>query len=110
MTFPSLQQRWQRQPQRGEVIGVSASVLGDMVGFVIAELLPDFKAEIISLFVDPNHRQKGVATRMLAFLEREIFGNPFRATLNPLASDRGAVHPNLRKIEVKALSAKAFGS
>jgi hypothetical protein len=37
MTFPSLQQRWQSQPQRGEVIGVSASVLGDMVGFAIAE-------------------------------------------------------------------------
>ena len=74
MTFPSLQQRWQRQPQRGEVIGVSASVSGDMVGFAIAELLPDSKAEIISLFVEPNHRQKGVATRMLAFLEREIFG------------------------------------
>jgi uncharacterized protein (TIGR03032 family) len=77
MTFPSLQQRWQRQPQRGEVIGVSASVLGDMVGFAIAELLPDSKAEIISLFVDPNHRQKGVGTRMLAFLEREIFEQKF---------------------------------
>jgi tetratricopeptide (TPR) repeat protein len=73
MTFPSLQERWQSQPQRGEVIGVSASVLGDMVGFAIAELLPDFKAEIISLFVDPDHRQKGIGTRMLAFLEREIF-------------------------------------
>jgi uncharacterized protein (TIGR03032 family) len=72
MTFPSLQQRWQNQPQRGEVIGVSASVLGDMVGFAIAELLPNLKAEIISLFVDPNHRQKGVGTKMLAFLEREI--------------------------------------
>jgi uncharacterized protein (TIGR03032 family) len=77
MTFPSLQQRWQSQPQRGEVIGVSASVLGDMVGFAIAELLPNLKAEIISLFVDPNHRQKGVGTRMLAFLEREIWSQKF---------------------------------
>ena len=77
MTFPSLQHRWQIQPQRGEVIGVSASVLGDIVGFAIAELLPDFKAEIISLFVEPDHRQKGVGTRMLAFLEREIFSQKF---------------------------------
>ncbi|CAN1212973.1 TIGR03032 family protein [Tumidithrix helvetica PCC 7403] len=77
MTFPNLQQRWQSQPQRGEVIGVSASFLGDMVGFAIAELLPDFKAEIISLFVDPDHRQKGVGTKMLAFLEREIFQQKF---------------------------------
>ena len=77
MTFPSLQQRWQNLPQRGEVIGVSASLLGDMVGFAIAELLPNLKAEIISLFVDPNHRQKGVGTRMLAFLEREIWSQKF---------------------------------
>jgi tetratricopeptide (TPR) repeat protein len=77
MTFPSLQQRWQSQPQRGEVIGVSASVLGDMVGFAIAELLPNLKAEIISLFVEPDHRQKGVGTRMLAFLEREIWPQKF---------------------------------
>jgi uncharacterized protein (TIGR03032 family) len=77
MTFPNLQQRWQSQPQRGEVIGVSASSFGDMVGFAIAELLPDFKAEVISLFVDPDHRQKGVGTKMLAFLEREIFEQKF---------------------------------
>ncbi|PZU98909.1 MAG: TIGR03032 family protein [Pseudanabaena sp.] len=77
MTFPSLRQRWQSQPQQGELIGVSASVLGDMVGFAIAELLPDFKAEIISLFVNPNYRQKHFGTRMLAFLEREILEQKF---------------------------------
>ncbi|WP_017714659.1 TIGR03032 family protein [Prochlorothrix hollandica] len=77
MTFPRLQQRWQHQPQRGEVIGVSASVLGEMIGFIIAELLPDSKAEIISFFVDPGYRQGGVGTKMLAFLEREIESQKF---------------------------------
>ena len=101
MTFPSLQQRWQRQPQRGEVIGVSASVLGDMVGFVIAELLPDFKAEIISLFVDPAHRKKGVGTKMLAFLEREIWSQKFEQIIlvyepTPLAEK--ALTSMLRKL------------
>ena len=72
MTFPSLQRRWTTQPQRGELIGVSASVTGDMVGFTIAELLPDFRAEVISLFVDPHYRQQGIGTKMMAFLEREL--------------------------------------
>jgi len=101
MTFPSLQKRWQSQPQRGEVIGVSASVLGDMVGFAIAELLPDFKAEIISLFVDPAHRQKGVGTKMLAFLEREIWSQKFEQIIlvyepTPLAEK--ALTSMLRKL------------
>ena len=101
MTFPSLQQRWQSQPQRGEVIGVSASVLGDMVGFAIAELLPDFKAEIISLFVDPAHRKKGVGTKMLAFLEREIWSQKFEQIIlvyepTPLAEK--ALASMLRKL------------
>lgn len=73
MTFPSLQQRWRNQPQRGELIGVSASVSGDMVGFAIAELLPNFKAEVIYFFVHPNFRQRGIGTKMMTFLKRELF-------------------------------------
>ena len=101
MTYPSLQQRWQIQPQRGEVIGVSASVLGNMVGFAIAELLPDFKAEIISLFVDPEYRQKGVGTRMLAFLEREIFSQKFEQLVlfyEPTPLTEKALTPIFRKL------------
>ncbi|MGF1934881.1 MAG: TIGR03032 family protein [Nostoc sp. ChiQUE02] len=37
-TFPSLQQRWQTQPQRGELVGISASLAGEMVGFAINAL------------------------------------------------------------------------
>jgi len=101
MTFPSLQKRWQSQPQRGEIIGVSASVLGDMVGFAIAELLPDFKAEIISLFVDPDHRQKGIGTKMLAFLEREIWSQKFEQialVYKPMALTENALEPILSKL------------
>ena len=101
MTFPSLQQRWQVQPQRGEVIGVSASVSGDMVGFTIAELLPNFTAEIISLFVDPVYRKKGIATKMLAFLEREIASQKFEQialVYNPTALADQALTALFRKL------------
>lgn len=73
MTFPSLQQRWRNQPQRGELMGVSASVSGEMVGFAIAELLPNFKAEVISFFVYPDFRRRGIGTKMMAFLKHELF-------------------------------------
>lgn len=69
-TYPSLQQRWRTQPQRGELLGTSASVDGDMVGFAIAELLPDQTAELISLFVTPAYRQQGIGTRLVGLLDR----------------------------------------
>ena len=37
MTYPSLRARWQSQPQRGELLGISASVAGEMVGFAVTE-------------------------------------------------------------------------
>ena len=77
MTFPSLQKRWQSQPQRGELMGISASASGEMVGFVIVELLPDFKAEIISFFVTPTYRQQGIGTKMLILLEQEVRSQKF---------------------------------
>jgi uncharacterized protein (TIGR03032 family) len=71
-TFPSLQQRWASQPQRGELLGTSASLEGAMVAFAIAECLPDRSAELISLFVAPEHRRRGVARRLVALLEQVV--------------------------------------
>jgi uncharacterized protein (TIGR03032 family) len=72
MTFPSLQRRWQTHPQRGELVGISASLAGEMVGFLIAELLPDSTAEIISLKVAAEYRQRGIATKLFILLETEL--------------------------------------
>ncbi|MCF4970142.1 TIGR03032 family protein [Nostoc sp. CMAA1605] len=71
-TFPSLQQRWQTQPLRGELVGISASVAGEMVAFAIAEMLPEQTAELISLFVAPGYRQQGIATKLLQYLEKAL--------------------------------------
>jgi ribosomal protein S18 acetylase RimI-like enzyme len=40
MTYPSLAERWRRQGQRGELVGVSVSLWGELLGFVIGEKLP----------------------------------------------------------------------
>jgi uncharacterized protein (TIGR03032 family) len=71
-TFPSLQQRWQTQPQLGELVGISASVAGEMVAFAIAQMLPEQTAELISLFVAPAYRQQGIATKLMQYLEKAL--------------------------------------
>jgi uncharacterized protein (TIGR03032 family) len=71
LTFPRLQKRWQTQPPQGELIGLSASVAGSMVGFAIAERINATQAEIISLFVLPEYRHQGIGTKLVAYLERE---------------------------------------
>jgi len=72
LTFPRLQKRWQTQPPQGELIGLSASVAGSMVGFAIAERINSETAEIISLFVLPEYRHQGIGTKLAAYLEREL--------------------------------------
>lgn len=76
-TFPSLQQRWQTRPPQGELIGISASIEGTMVGLAIAELKPSPEAkvsvaELLSLFVLPECRQKGIGTRLVQHLEAAL--------------------------------------
>jgi len=79
MTYPSLQTRWQTQPPRGELLGVSASVSGDMVGFAIAEHFAqadsEQPAELLSLFVLPACRHQGIGTKLVRHLQKMI-GKP----------------------------------
>jgi uncharacterized protein (TIGR03032 family) len=73
MTSPSLQQRWLTQPQRGELLGISASVDGDMVGFAVAELhTPDGSkpvAELLSISVVSHCQDDRVLPTLLRHLE-----------------------------------------
>lgn len=75
LTFPRLSQRWQTQPQRGELLGLSASVRGEIIGFAIAECLPDSTAELLSLFVLPHYQGQGIGTRLVEALEKELLKN-----------------------------------
>jgi protein O-GlcNAc transferase len=72
MTFPSLQQRWQTQPQQGEIVAVSASIEGEMVGFTLAEILPDRTVELLSLFVAPEYRQQGIGKHLMTQLQQDL--------------------------------------
>ncbi len=72
MTFPSLQKRWQTKPRRGDLIGVSASIGGVLVGWAVAEQLPDGSAELLSLFVVPACCHRGIGTRLLHLMKQAL--------------------------------------
>ncbi|MBW4641511.1 MAG: TIGR03032 family protein [Goleter apudmare HA4340-LM2] len=107
-TFPSLQQRWQTQPQRGELVGISASVAGEMVAFAIAEILPEQTAELLSLFVAPGYRQQGIATKLMQYLDKALVAEgctqirvvyqPTALTAMPAAGVANALEPLLLKL------------
>ncbi len=70
MTFPSLQTRWQTQPQQGELLAVSASVAGEMVGLVVAERFEQQAVQPLSLYVLPAYRSQGIGTNLIKHLQR----------------------------------------
>ncbi len=74
MTYPSLQARWQTQPQRGELLGISASVAGEMVGFAVAECLTldngQQATELLSLFVVPTYRRQGIGSQLVKLAQQ----------------------------------------
>ena len=71
MTFPSLAPGSPRLMRvTGELLAVSAMTDGTMVGMAIAERHTDGSANLISLMVQPDMRRRGVATRMVANLQK----------------------------------------
>ncbi|MDD5274863.1 MAG: DUF4915 domain-containing protein [Methylovulum sp.] len=78
MTEPSLTQRWQTQAQRGELLAVSASVAGEMVGLAVAERWLEkgqTKSEIISLRVLPAYQAQAVIQQLAAHLQKVLMAS-----------------------------------
>ena len=79
LTYPSLKARWQNHAQRGELLGVSASLTGTMIGFAVAEQWQqsngESAAELLSLFVLPSFRHQGIASTLIRQLQR-LLGQP----------------------------------
>ncbi|WP_394808239.1 TIGR03032 family protein [Nitrosomonas sp.] len=75
MTNPSLQQRWQTHPQRGELFGVSASVQGEMIGFAVAESWQEggqAQVELLSSYVLPAYSHQPIEKRLHQHLQRAM--------------------------------------
>jgi GNAT superfamily N-acetyltransferase len=73
LTFPSLQQKAQSKALQEPLLAVTATQQGRLVGVALAEIRADkSSAELLSLFVEPIHRRKGVGTGLLAQLEQAL--------------------------------------
>jgi len=75
MTSPSLQQRWQTQPQRGELFGISASVAGEMIGFAVAECWQEegqSQVELLSSHVLPAYRHQPIENQLHQHLQHAV--------------------------------------
>jgi uncharacterized protein (TIGR03032 family) len=71
LTFPRLALGSPRLAQvSGELLAVSAAEHGAMVGLAVAERHADGSASLLSLMVQPHLCRQGIATRMLAHLQR----------------------------------------
>ena len=70
LTFPSLRQQAQSRRITEPLITMAASHQGTFIGLALADVFPrGDMARVLSLFVAPEHRGKGVGSTMLAHLE-----------------------------------------
>ncbi|WP_328986128.1 GNAT family N-acetyltransferase [Thiorhodovibrio winogradskyi] len=62
---------WARQPPRGELVGLSAALDGNLIGLAIAERLPE-GARLCSLVVLPAWQRQGVDQRLITELQPSL--------------------------------------
>lgn len=75
MTNPSLQSRWQSQPQRGELFGVCASVEGEMIGLAVAESWQEGEArhvDLLSMYVAPAYCHQPIEKQLSRHLQQTV--------------------------------------
>lgn len=73
-TFPLYRSRLQGLKLTSSTAAIAAAdVTNQPVGLVLAEICPDGRsAEVLSIYVKPAHRQKGVGTALIARLTAEL--------------------------------------
>lgn len=102
LTFPSIKKRWQTLRQRGELLAISASINEQIVGFVIAEILPETEtAEVISFLVLPPYRHQGIGTTLVRHLEEALIANHcqhIQVSYQVTAITQTALEPLLKKL------------
>jgi len=72
-TFPSIKKRWQTRPPEGPLVAVAATSRGRLDGAILAEERPGGAgAEVISLFVAPDCRRRGIGANLMASLDQDL--------------------------------------
>lgn len=73
LTYPIFRSRLQASGLQQSIVAIGASSLCQPVGLAMAEISPDGTiAEVLSIFVTPQHRCAGIGTDLLTRLETEL--------------------------------------
>jgi len=74
LTSPQLRTQLQNISPEGNILAVGATESNRVVGLIFAEIWSDNKtAQVLSIFVVPTHRNRGIGTALLTYLEKELF-------------------------------------
>ena len=102
MTFPSLAPGSPGLARvTGELLAVSAMCDGTMVGMAVAERHDDGSAGLVSLMVQPEMRLRGIATRMVAYLQKFLTQEgvrELRVRFHASAATTASFEPLLRRL------------
>ncbi len=116
LTHPSITRHWQATQQYGELLGIAAKLADQIVGLAIVEVdTQSAKAGILSLFVLPEHRDRGIGTCLVQQLETKLLTmgctqvllsyqatEITQAALEPILQRQGWKPPKVSLILVKA--------
>lgn len=73
MTFPGMQYLLEKTETENAVFAYTITYMNQPVGLSIGEINQEEEsAEILSLFVEPTHRNRGVSTQLVKFIEDEM--------------------------------------
>ncbi|CAN2039728.1 N-acetyltransferase domain-containing protein [Candidatus Magnetomoraceae bacterium gMMP-15] len=73
LLFKAFAKRAELQAPKEPLFAVIAMFNGQVIGMALAEMFKeDIPAEIVSLFVSPGQRKKGIATQLVANLEKVV--------------------------------------
>lgn len=101
LTFPNLARLISTRSLREPLIAVVARHQNTIAGMALAELRPDGSAELLSLYVQPPHRGRGVGSALLANLERALAGQGV-AALDLVYRDEWSDAAQLERILARA--------
>lgn len=79
LTFPHLRPAFLHFDPTGGLVAVGATLDGWPVGLAVARQTQPTQAELLSVMVRPAHREKGIASELLASLEKALVRRGVRA-------------------------------
>ncbi len=115
LTYPIYRPQLQTINSDGHTVAIGASIGGNPIGLVLAEIQEDKSAKVLSLFVIQSYRHQGIGTALLTRLETELYskgctnvefvyttGQPTTSTVEHLLDKCGWSPPQSRRVICKA--------